>query len=59
MRPFAVGTAPPNFIEKDERSARLRASYGEDRYARLVALKERWDPHNVFRLNQNIVPTAG
>ncbi len=55
MRPFAVGTALPNFIEPDEGVARLRASYGEDKYARLAALKKRWDPDNVFRLNQNIV----
>jgi FAD/FMN-containing dehydrogenase len=59
MRPFSVGTVLPNFIEPDEGEARLRASYGEDKYARLVALKQRWDPHNVFRLNQNIVPAGG
>ena len=58
MRPFAVGTTLPNFIEPDEGNARLRASYGEEKYARLVALKQRWDPDNVFRLNQNISPTA-
>src|ERR1019366_3575886 len=58
MRPFSVGTALPNFIEPDEGVARLRASYGEEKYARLVALKQRWDPGNVFRLNQNIVPSA-
>ncbi len=59
MRPFAVGTAMPNFIEPDEGVARLRASYGEDKYARLLALKEHWDPQNMFRLNQNIVPSGG
>ena len=48
----------PNFIEPDEGNARLRASYGEDKYARLVALKEKWDPDNLFRLNQNIAPAA-
>jgi FAD/FMN-containing dehydrogenase len=56
MRPFGLGTALPNFIEPDEGLARLRASYGEDKYARLVELKEKWDPDNVFRLNQNIAP---
>ena len=59
MRPFGVGTALPNFIEPDEGTARLRASYGEDKYARLLALKQRWDPDNMFRLNQNIVPSSG
>jgi len=57
MRSFAVGTTLPNFIEPDEGAARLRASYGEN-YARLVELKSKWDPENVFRLNQNIAPAA-
>jgi FAD/FMN-containing dehydrogenase len=56
MRSFGIGTALPNFIEPDEGAARLRASYGEDNYARLVELKGKWDPDNLFRLNQNIVP---
>ncbi len=58
MRAFGVGKALPNFIEPDEGNARLRASYGEDKYERLVALKDKWDPDNVFRLNQNIAPSA-
>jgi FAD/FMN-containing dehydrogenase len=58
MRPFCVGIAPPNFIAADDGNARLRASYGEENYARLVALKQRWDPDNIFRLNQNIVPAG-
>jgi FAD/FMN-containing dehydrogenase len=56
MRPFAVGVAQPNFIEPDEGIARLRTSYGDEKYARLVELKRRWDPDNLFRLNQNIAP---
>ena len=58
MRPFCVGTALPNFIEPDEGAARLRSSYGEGKYARLAALKQRWDPENIFRLNQNILPSG-
>ena len=54
MKPFGLGTAFSNFIEPDE-GDRLRASFGEEKYARLVEIKRRWDPHNVFRLNQNIV----
>jgi FAD/FMN-containing dehydrogenase len=33
-----------------------RSIYGDAKYERLVALKRRWDPDNVFRLNQNIRP---
>ena len=40
----------------DEGVARLRASYGEENYERLVELKGKWDPDNLFRLNQNIAP---
>ena len=36
---------------------RVRDAYGEN-YARLVALKNKYDPTNFFRLNQNIGPTA-
>jgi FAD/FMN-containing dehydrogenase len=55
MKPWATETAPPNFIN-DDRGERLRASYGEETYARLVALKNEYDPDNVFALNQNIPP---
>jgi hypothetical protein len=59
MRTFAMGTAAfPNFIEADEGIGRLRATYGDDKYERLVELKSKWDPENVFRLNQNIAPAA-
>jgi FAD/FMN-containing dehydrogenase len=56
MKPWATATAPPNFIN-DDRRERLRASYGEETYARLVALKNEYDPDNVFALNQNIPPS--
>jgi FAD/FMN-containing dehydrogenase len=54
MRPFSTG-AYVNFMS-DEPADRLRAVYGPDKYERLVALKHRYDPENVFRHNQNIAP---
>jgi FAD/FMN-containing dehydrogenase len=55
LEPFSTGRAYVNFLG-DEGQARVRAAYGEERYARLVALKRAHDPDNVFRLNQNIDP---
>ena len=57
MRPWAAGKAPPNFISSDDGADRLRLSYGEEKFARLVALKDKYDPGNVFALNQNIPPS--
>jgi FAD/FMN-containing dehydrogenase len=57
MRPWAVDKAPANFVSADEGQTRLRASYGEDKYSRLVALKDAYDPDNVFALNPNIPPS--
>jgi hypothetical protein len=59
MDQFGLGKAAlPNFIAADEGIMRLRDSYGEKKFARLVALKQKWDPDNLFRLNQNIDPSA-
>jgi FAD/FMN-containing dehydrogenase len=35
----------------------VRAGYGAEKYAKLVALKDKWDPDNLFRVNQNIKPS--
>lgn len=34
------------------------SGYGEEKFRRLVALKDEWDPHNVFRSNHNIPPSG-
>ena len=44
-----------NFL-MDEGEERIRAAYGEQKYDRLKALKRKYDPGNLFRLNQNIPP---
>ena len=45
----------PNFMMDDEGEARVRAAFG-DNYERLAALKKKYDPVNLFRVNQNIRP---
>jgi FAD/FMN-containing dehydrogenase len=56
MAPFTTGGVYLNF-EPDEGEERVRAGYGAEKYAKLVALKDRWDPDNLFRVNQNIKPS--
>jgi FAD/FMN-containing dehydrogenase len=46
-----------NDLDADEGKARIRAAYGAG-YTRLVALKNKYDPTNFFRMNQNIKPTV-
>jgi FAD/FMN-containing dehydrogenase len=54
-RPFSTGGAYLNFTPED----RVRDAYGAAKYARLAALKDRYDPDNLFRMNQNITPSHG
>jgi FAD/FMN-containing dehydrogenase len=59
MEPFTMGRDYVNHmgIEADEGMERIREAYGAS-YDRLVALKNKYDPTNLFRLNPNIKPTV-
>ena len=56
LHPYAAGGAYVNFM-MDEGQERVRATYGAN-YPRLQQVKAEYDPENVFRVNQNIVPAA-
>ena len=55
VEPFASGDVYVNHLDAEE-ATRIRAAYHHN-YDRLVALKNKYDPTNLFRLNQNIKPT--
>jgi hypothetical protein len=56
MRPFSTGGVYANNLG-EEGTERIEAAYGGN-YARLLALKSKYDPDNFFRLNQNIKPAT-
>lgn len=57
LHPYSAGGAYVNFM-MDEGEERVRATY-RDNYERLVDIKNKYDPTNLFRVNQNIRPTVG
>jgi len=59
MQPCSTGGVYINYLgrEADEGPERIKAAYGSEKYARLVTQKNRYDPTNLFRLNQNIKPS--
>ena len=54
VHPFTMGGAYVNFM-MEEGQERIQATYGEN-HARLSAVKKKYDPDNLFRVNQNIKP---
>ncbi|MDP9189986.1 MAG: FAD-binding oxidoreductase [Actinomycetota bacterium] len=56
LHPYSAGGAYVNMM-MDEGQERVRASY-RDNYDRLAQIKSKYDPDNVFRVNQNIQPQA-
>jgi len=55
LRPYSDSGGYVNFMADQEGDERLRATYGPN-YDRLVEVKRKYDPENVFRVNQNIKP---
>jgi len=57
MEPYSGNDIALNFV-MDEGVERVQATFGPEKYARLVALKDEYDPQNLFRRNQNIKPSG-
>jgi FAD/FMN-containing dehydrogenase len=55
--PSLTGGAYINFLSA-EGEDRVRAAFGAEKFARLQALKDRYDPTNLFHLNQNVTPAS-
>jgi FAD/FMN-containing dehydrogenase len=55
MRQFSTGGTYINFLTEEEGGDRILAAYGSN-HDRLVDVKTRWDPTNLFRMNKNIEP---
>lgn len=55
-RQLALHSAATNYVNEQSDSGVAQSAYGAEKYMRLAAIKRRYDPDNVFRLNQNIAP---
>jgi FAD/FMN-containing dehydrogenase len=59
IRPHASGTTYVNFMDLDGATPeRVKAAYSPEDWKRLIELKDRRDPHNLFRFNRNIPPSS-
>ena len=56
IEPSLTGGAYINFLSA-EGEERVKAAYGAEKFARLQALKDRYDPNNLVHLNQNVTPS--
>jgi FAD/FMN-containing dehydrogenase len=56
IRPYSTGATYINYMSEGEDEERVRGAYG-DNYSRLATLKAKYDPTNLFHLNQNIMPS--
>jgi FAD/FMN-containing dehydrogenase len=57
VQPWATGGVYVNYMSDDEED-RIGAAYGSRHYERLAAIKKKYDPDNLFRMNQNIAPAV-
>ena len=57
VHPFNLDGAYANFMMDDEGEARVKAAYGAN-YDRLATVKKKYDPANLFHVNQNIRPAS-
>src|SRR5262249_15196252 len=57
VHPFNLEAAYVNFMYDDEAENRVQVAYGEN-YRRLATIKAKYDPKNLFRVNQNIKPAT-
>ena len=55
LRRFSTGGTYINFLTEEEGDERIQAAYGNN-YERLVEVKSKWDPGNLFCTNKNIAP---
>jgi FAD/FMN-containing dehydrogenase len=55
IEPYTAAGTYTNFMSEGD--DRLKEAYGQEKYDHLAALKDKYDPTNLFRLNQNIKPT--
>jgi FAD/FMN-containing dehydrogenase len=58
IRPFSSGGVYVNFLSDDDGEDRVRAAYGASKFERLVQLKTKYDPQNLFQMNKNIKPMS-
>ena len=58
MRAYSTGGAYLNFMTEDEGPERTRAAYGDTMYERLAALKQTYDPDNLFRHTKGFTPAS-
>jgi hypothetical protein len=57
VHPYNLGGAYVNFMDADENDDRVQATYGPN-FKRLMEVKKKYDPRNLFRVNQNIRPAV-